>query len=595
MTMRSRSTLFKLTCSYLLLILLPICIILLFTYARMVDGITENVRDQTRLTLQAIDFGLQGYLTEKEKLTYNAMFSDTLREIMINAPQDSRQQLEYDRMFQETSNLLLGDRYDTDAAYLLTVDGRLYYVQSAGTMSCAPLDPLEEDEVIQHLDASGKLLLNNWRPAVRTFTERIPYITIGRRMFDYDTGDTVGYLFLELNYRQIAKLIEGLGSKDDLWLVLDENGTIALDKNKENLGLKLKDAYPALYRTGEAEYRSADPVHRITAYPSMQGWSILSIASNAELSRQVRGAIVPIATLAGLCAAVFLGIAWLIAYDISQPIRALSAAMTHVERGDFSHPVALRCGGELEALGNRFDHMVATLQQTIARENELRVRALKSQLIALQAQINPHFLNNALESISCLARLRDEADLSEMVVSLAKMIRYGARSDEHLATVWEELQHANHYAHLERVPNPDLFSLRVDVDEAFLGQRLPRMCLQPLVENAILHGFKDIHAGGQIEISARWAGRRAILRVADNGCGMDAQALAHFRDALRSAVAVDAPALHGVALRNIAARLRLSLGAESGLMVTARPGGGTLVALYWPMQEETCDDSHTDL
>jgi len=235
------------------------------------------------------------------------------------------------------------------------------------------------------------------------------------------------------------------------------------------------------------------------------------------------------------------------------------------------------------------------LQLETAIENKYTTQILytQAQIDALQSQINPHFLYNTLEEIRGLALINDQYDISDMTEALALMFRYSISQDNKNVTFEQELHNLESYILIQQFRFPDKFSLQYDFDksdERLMNYRLPKLTLQPIVENAIQHGFHFIEHNGLITIRAIATQNRLLIRVSDNGQGMPPHKLEQLNQILESDSALNCPRASsgktGIALINVNLRIKLNYGSEYGLFVSSVCHVGTTVEVRLPLLEE---------
>ena len=212
----------------------------------------------------------------------------------------------------------------------------------------------------------------------------------------------------------------------------------------------------------------------------------------------------------------------------------------------------------------------------------------QAQYQALQNQINPHFLYNTLESIRGEALLSGMDTIADMTEALATFFRYTISKVENLVSVEEELQNCETYFHIQRYRFADRLELHISCDpadrEAIYRCRLPKLTIQPIVENSIIHGTELKLGTGHIRIQLERTQKRLLIRISDDGVGMDAETLLRLNERLgKSAIAQPPQSRGGLALANVDSRIRLLFGDKYGLHAFSTPGVGTDVEITLPM------------
>jgi two-component system sensor histidine kinase YesM len=200
----------------------------------------------------------------------------------------------------------------------------------------------------------------------------------------------------------------------------------------------------------------------------------------------------------------------------------------------------------------------------------------RSELKTLNAQINPHFLYNTLDSVVWLAQSGDEKRVVQMVLALSKYFRLSLSGAKDFITVGEELQQVENYLIIQKMRFGDSFTYQITCENGVRSAKTPKIVLQPIVENAIVHGVGTLSEGGKILIEAHRSGRELEFSVRDNGCGIKPDVLAHILERNPSSRS-------GIGLKNVHQRIRLACGQEYGLKVESELDEGTTVRVRLPL------------
>lgn len=297
--------------------------------------------------------------------------------------------------------------------------------------------------------------------------------------------------------------------------------------------------------------------------------------------------------------------AFVIANLLVKPIKRLKDTMAAVGVGDLSARVEYEGDNEIGDIIKSYNRMIARLEQTIGqnmrimeenaqnkiRENELRSMKTRAELLMLQAQINPHFLYNTLESINMRSMKSGNHEIITIVGALADLFRYSISKGSDVVELGKELSHAANYVTIQQFRFGHSFEARFDVPDELMRVRVLKLLLQPIIENSIKHGFAGWEEGGIIQVTARISEGRLTLEVSDNGVGMDSDALRSLRESLDGDWDERNEEKRGIGLKNVFYRLKLyyqdamSMEIESALMK------GTVVRITLPLAveaEERC-------
>lgn len=272
--------------------------------------------------------------------------------------------------------------------------------------------------------------------------------------------------------------------------------------------------------------------------------------------------------------------------SITTPLTYMVRTMEQIKRGNTSLRLKRMKQDEIGILGQEFNDMLDQIQILIKQEYEAKLLANNAKYKALQAQVNPHFLYNTLDTMSGIAASQNCLTVSNMCKALSNIFRYSIDMSDPLSTIEQEIIHIKNYMYVINTRVQNGIKLQIDIDSALLNERLPRISIQPLVENAIQHGLKDKRGEKRIRIDAQMTAQYLAVSVTDNGVGMDA-------DQIRRQLADDAPSAldkrTSIGLSNINARLKLLFGKEYGIDVESIVGEGSKVSLLLPRMREAND------
>ena len=256
--------------------------------------------------------------------------------------------------------------------------------------------------------------------------------------------------------------------------------------------------------------------------------------------------------------------------------------MYAVEKGNFAHAaLAVREENEIGHLSRNFNMMTEEIQNLMEQRDREQQIKRKSELKALQSQINPHFLYNTLDSIIWMAEWGKNQEVVRMTSSLAKLLRRSISNEQEVVTVAEEVEYTETYLTIQKMRYKDKLEYEILVEPEVMQEKVIKLILQPLVENAIYHGIKYKEGKGLIRIRGFRQEEQMILLVQDDGKGMEAEALAHiFEKHTRDTRS------NGVGLNNVNERIQLYYGEEYGISFHSSPGAGMEAVITLPFGRE---------
>lgn len=267
-----------------------------------------------------------------------------------------------------------------------------------------------------------------------------------------------------------------------------------------------------------------------------------------------------------------------LSYSFSKPINTLSVAMKQFRKGDFDTKIDLNREDEFGQLASGFNKMTARLKDTMRERVEAERKVNEARIELMQAQLNPHFLYNTLDTIKWVAKANQVPEVATLSSSLATILRTGI-SENQFCLLENELELVRNYCDIQKIRFDDCFDLEIDVDDNTAKAYVPKLILQPLVENSIIHGLEG-RSDGRIKITAGKEDDTLVITVSDNGKGIS--------DEMIKLIETDDPeALKGhLGLKNVNTIIRLYYGSEYGVSAK-RTGTGTEMTVRLPFSQET--------
>lgn len=236
---------------------------------------------------------------------------------------------------------------------------------------------------------------------------------------------------------------------------------------------------------------------------------------------------------------------------------------------------------EIRMLSDQYDQMVVRIGELIEHNKEEQELKRKTELKLLQAQINPHFLYNTLDTIVWLAEGKCHQDVVDMITALSSFLRIGLNNGRDFITIRGEAEHVNSYLQIQHFRYEDIMDYEIDFEEQIMEYSILKLTLQPIVENALYHGIKNCRKKGFLKITGRQENEDIFLRVEDNGIGMKPEELGKMQKQV-SRGGEDVDLREGFGIANVAERIRLNFGDSYGLHIESEYGVGTSVTVRIP-------------
>jgi len=291
--------------------------------------------------------------------------------------------------------------------------------------------------------------------------------------------------------------------------------------------------------------------------------------------------------IALVCALVFFVISIFLSYYLTKPITYLSKKIAnHNMKAMLTSEKYINRTDEIGILYNEYNLMLKELDQFIKKEYENKLITLDSQMKALEAQINSHFLYNTLESINSIAEIEEIESISTMSLALGNMFRYSIKTKSELVTIGEELNHVKDYISIQTIRFDNRFNLVVNIDDNLLEYKILKLILQPIVENALYHGLQYCNYGNTIEINGYIKKSNICLDITDNGIGISEEQLHNLQNKLAEKphfAELGQRNAQSIGLKNIHSRIELYYGQEYGLTIHSKKKEGTVINIKLPI------------
>lgn len=395
-------------------------------------------------------------------------------------------------------------------------------------------------------------------------------------------GDTVGYAVAELDGDHLSRLLEGkYGAEGDV-VLLDafwDEVYASPTLREEGVAPRLRSALLEGGELSDGEGRFTYHVER----EALSGFTLVLRQPKPLTDQTMRflygiaGASILLCLL--LCVRFSLGFS----RRIFEPIRALNAAMAQVEEGDLEVRMEVTGTDEISQLSGRFNRMTQRLGENLRDSVRQQQELGDAQIRMMQAQLNPHFLYNTLDTLKWLGKINRVEEVSTISADLADILRRSISAEE-FVRLGEDLALLERYVEIQKIRFPGKFEYRSEVDEELLDALVPKLMLQPLVENAIIHGFED-GSHGHITLTAESHGEEMLLTVRDDGVGMSEESRQRFL-----AHAGPQPGRPGhLGIYNVDAILRLHYGPDRGLVLLPTERGTCIRAVLPIIYEEKED------
>lgn len=399
-----------------------------------------------------------------------------------------------------------------------------------------------------------------------------------------------GYLVLLVNNSSFEKTLKRFYEANTTLTIIDSNYHTVFS-NATGEEPDMAEVLEGMAASGRNTAKINGKNHLVlTQQLESVGWTVVMHTPMSSVMAQMQKYWILFAVFLLLLAGVTAVLINMISRSITSRLKEMVDVITGIREGDIDCRYPVLYNDEISIIGNEFNRMIDQIQtyHLNATVNELRRK--EAELNALQSSINPHFLYNSLDCIRASALVHQDMRVAHQIQILANMFRYTTGSNsmrDNVVTVAEEMKHVKDYLSMINFRFEDRYHVEVQVDDAILSMRIPKLILQPVVENAFHHGIRNMAADGAVTVRGYLEEENLILSVEDNGVGVPADKLEKLRQMLQANPLSATENTPYRALVNINDRIRIAYGKEYGVLLESIPGGGTKTVLRLPVTKES--------
>lgn len=544
-------------------------------YSQFADNLRSTILQENRQLVNQIALNLNRYNSGmrgiSDSMYYNVIKNADLAERDLNAE--------------------MGLLYDSNNDTLVSI---ACFTEDGQLVAAAPYDNSKRnvDVTTQEWFIRANSIIENPHfstPHVQNLfddsTQRHRWVVSLSRMVELTRGGATsrGILLVDMNYSDIEIIFQQMGSDAAGYVYLiDKAGEVIYHPRQKLI-------YSGLYsENNRAAAAYADGMHEetfagadrqvIVKTVSYTGWKIVSVVPNSEFAVSFSQMRILMAAIVGMAIFLVVLINAFVSSRVAGPIKRLDESVRGLETGDLNLDITVAGPYEIEHLGRTIRSTVEQMRQLMDDVVTEQENKRKSEFDALQAQINPHFLYNTLDSIVWMIESGRHDEAISMVTALASLFRISLSKGNTIIPIETELKHANYYLHIQNIRYKNKFKVIYDIDPAIYPHTTIKLIIQPLLENAIYHAMELMDGDGVIQIRGSMQDGGIFIEVCDNGLGMTEEKVAR----LLSGEATPGKKGSGIGLKNVHQRIQLYYGEAYGLEIESTLDVGTTVRVRLP-------------
>lgn len=569
---RNKKLIRKLIISIILIIIIPLMLIGIFLSIYMTTTVKKNLCDKKLEIVESISVNITDYFKRIEEFSVEAGESNSAARVMKN----SAFLTDYVTVKQWLDGLMKNNEDYKNIS--LSNGGKIYmqmgtYIESEDEIALSELMKENKEDIWtlpRKLKISPHALTKSYSKDVLTYYSRISEY--------YNWNQEHAVISVSVGEEELCKrYTDYLGSDYLECFLVRQDGKILSATDKSKLGKTYGEHQKIMDRLQENNYGywKAEGKYYFYAYCEPMKLYVVESVAGTSIDIAVRPVWIIIIVALILCIVFGVVFAYVQHYYIILPLNQLLENIQHVKNGNFDIKKQKFNEDEIGKLNQEFLDMSMQLQKMLKEVYISKINEQEAEIQVLLSQINPHFLYNTLDSIHWRAVKCKAYDVADQIEALSEMYKYSLSKGRKMISLKEELVFLDNYFFIMKARYEKRIEFRVFVDEKYETIDIPKLILQPLIENAVFHGLEPLNTGGCVCIEARRQGGELVVSVEDNGIGTDGETL---MEKIRSQ-ANDGEAL---ALKNIDMRMRLHYGKEYGILLESRQGEGCRVILRIP-------------
>lgn len=589
----------KLIFSFIFVSIIPILLVQSISYFNTTSAMKENVNELITYNLVQTEKNLNTTLNSYMDILYQIYTDDEIIELVkkINAETDSAMEIS---LLRDKLSKLTNSKEGIRSIAILSAGGKTAFYD---TLTASSLDSswmnknFEKSEFYRDITSSKGSVLIPTSYASQLGDKKYYLFHIANKMVDFNDirKDAIGVIVISIDEDIIYRACNEVDAKKEakksvrsVNFIVDKKGYIISFPDKDLIGANISLFDPAGTNGQEDEYTAA--ARKISYFDSSiitnsltsekNGWIIVNAVDQSFLFSKVYMTQRLTITFGILALLFSIIIIFYVTRNFSGSIRKILHAMKTAQEGELSVRVELDDDGdEMSAIAARFNKMIYKINKLVEEVRAATFKQKEAEIRALEAQINPHFLYNTLDAINWMAIEKDEHEISNMLKSLAQILRYSVNKSNSIVKLREEIEWLKQYIYLQQTRFNYSFECFMEVDENVLDFNIHKLLFQPFIENVIIHGFEGINKGGVLDIGIKGRENSIMIVIRDNGKGIDPETVSKLNSPDDKEITAKGS---GLGASNVFNRIKMYYGDSGSWQVESETGKGTTITLKIP-------------
>lgn len=579
---------------YLLSTFLPIFAFSVWSYNRNSMEVREKIYVSVNEIMNKIDGEIEQKIEKVRNDSIEISYLEEIQSALSNYEKYNSRQLNQVKL--DVTDLM-SRKYVFDnivsGIVMYTLDGKRHVLYGEDVYSVSLTREYQEEFLKICHESDGKCVyraVNRSNRIMNPGIEKSDSVIVGKAVKNNKSGKVVGYIILQLkrecfceNFEEVA---ENMGAVS--FIIDGENTLIAAAGEDLEVGSKYteKKILENLSAAGTDHTEvtvAGKNIEILQRSIAGSDWRLVFLIPSDYFKEGIPIVLRHFLGIASVCLLIGTLVMFLFSFSIVVPLNNVIGGLEQFEKGNLDVRLNENGADELTKLSVQFNNMSREIQNLMTQEKENQKQKRKLEIQALQAQINPHFLANTLNTISYIAKIRKEETIEKLINAMIELLRDSMKNDDSLHSVEEEISVITSYITIQEYRLLGKFTVDVQVAEELYSCMMPRFILQPVIENAIIHGIEPVNRRGRISVKGYLRANQIIFQVTDNGAGMDKERI---QQVMHNEKNDQRQRFSGMGIGNVNKRIKLLMGSEYGLTINSEEDVFTTVTVCLPLIRE---------
>jgi len=578
-TIKNLNLRYQLILSYIPIFIISLLIINLVSYYLMANALKKNSREFVNETAKIISRDITKNLNQYDEISSSIAFDENLSSLLSGEINDYNYFIRSNKIKQKLYYFTQNSQ-DIKSIFIYPLN-RSAVIRSNSNIIYNDMNYID-NEYFKSLASNAEAKVWSTSAVAGNDPEGGNYLYFLRAIPNFGTSN--GLIQMQIREKSIFDIYKDSSfGKDSTIFIIDDNGYIVSHPNKEKISTKIETSKIQKMNQNSGSFTTEiDGKNYMIVYNAIASskWTLIAtipmdyIQSNNQWLLNTNLIIIMISFIFVILISVW------VSSKIASPLERVGKAMKQLEKGDFEVRLDYDSDNEIGKIYKRYNAMAAEIKNLMEVIRKEEKKKKEAYIKVLQAQIKPHFLYNTLFTIKCLASIKKQPQIEELLDSLIKLLMASISKGGEFVSVYEEIEYIKNFALIQKYRFEDKFKVIFNISSEIQNCIVPKLIIQPIVENAIVHGMDTEISFIEVKIEGRLEGEDIVFRIRDNGKGIDADKINMM---LQASENKNKNGFNGMGIKNVNERIKLYFGDQYGLYYLSNIENGTEVIMRLPV------------